>query len=192
MAAGVLATGKSLRVAALTLLSVVWAESMTATSSSKGVECSSSVVGSGLAACRRRKIALARGGMHGGLRSPAWRRAWRAPSACARRAGRRALGRARAMRSLCASKRSRLRLARGGRGRIGERRPRHHRDAIDGAGRDAQLAAGAKLGDDGMHLLARADDGIDGAGRQALGAADAARLVDQRDERRALRRRWPG
>ena len=54
IAAGVLATGKSLRVAALTLLSVVCAESITATSSSKGEPCSSSVVGAGFAALRRR------------------------------------------------------------------------------------------------------------------------------------------
>lgn len=37
MASGVLATGNSLAVALLTLTSVAWAESVTATSSSKGV-----------------------------------------------------------------------------------------------------------------------------------------------------------
>jgi len=54
IAAGVLATGKRLRVAALTLLSVVCAESMTATSSSKGEPYLSSVVGAGFAARSRR------------------------------------------------------------------------------------------------------------------------------------------
>jgi hypothetical protein len=51
---GVLATGNSLAVATFTLLSVAWAESTTATSSSKGVVCSSSLFGSGIAAARRR------------------------------------------------------------------------------------------------------------------------------------------
>src|SRR5579872_6227062 len=63
MAAGVLAMGKSLRVAALTLLSVVWAESMTAASNSNAVLYSSSVVGLGFAACNRRKIARRRAGV---------------------------------------------------------------------------------------------------------------------------------
>jgi len=47
---GCLRPGNSLRVAALTLLSVVCADSMTAASSSKGVSWSSSVVGLGFAA----------------------------------------------------------------------------------------------------------------------------------------------
>src|SRR3954468_6203762 len=50
MACGVLATGKSLRVALFPPTSVAWAESSTAASNSKGVVNSSSVVGSGLAA----------------------------------------------------------------------------------------------------------------------------------------------
>src|SRR3989338_8056078 len=56
IACGVLATGNSCRVAALTLTSVACAESSTATSSSNGVRYSSSVAGCGFAACRRRKI----------------------------------------------------------------------------------------------------------------------------------------
>src|SRR5215472_3933812 len=57
MAAGVLATGNSTLVAAFTLLSVVCAESMTATSSSNGEPCTSSVVGVGFALRSRRKMA---------------------------------------------------------------------------------------------------------------------------------------
>src|SRR5471030_106797 len=40
-------------------------------------------------------------------------------------------------------------------------RDRDHGDAIDRAGRYAQVAAGAELGDDRMHLLRRPDDCID-------------------------------
>ena len=57
IAAGVLATGKSFAVALFTPLSVACADSTTATSSSNGVACSSSVVGIGLASRRRSKIA---------------------------------------------------------------------------------------------------------------------------------------
>jgi hypothetical protein len=53
MARGERATGKSLRVTAFTLLSVACADRITATSSSNGVEYSSSVVGFGLAARNR-------------------------------------------------------------------------------------------------------------------------------------------
>src|SRR5690606_30843268 len=56
IACGVFATGKSFAVALFTPTSVACAERMTATSSSKGVEYSSSVVGSGLASRRRLKI----------------------------------------------------------------------------------------------------------------------------------------
>ncbi|MOA19318.1 hypothetical protein D3C78_1396900 [compost metagenome] len=56
MAAGVLATGNSLAVALFTPTSVAWAERITATSSSKVLAYSSSVVGSGLSSFRRRKI----------------------------------------------------------------------------------------------------------------------------------------
>ncbi len=52
MACGVFATGNSLRVALFTPTSVACADSSTAASSSKGVLYSSSVSGSGLAACR--------------------------------------------------------------------------------------------------------------------------------------------
>ncbi len=57
IAAGVLATGKSFAVALFTPLSVAWAESTTATSSSNGVRWASSDCGCGLAARRRSKIA---------------------------------------------------------------------------------------------------------------------------------------
>ena len=63
---------------------------------------------------------------------------------------------------------------------------RDHHDAIHRTGRDAQLAPGTQLRDDGVSELLRADDGIDGAGGEAFDAADAARFVDLRDERRAL------
>ena len=56
IASGVRATGNSLRVAALTLLSVACAERMTPTSNSNGVSYSSSVVGCGFAARKRSKI----------------------------------------------------------------------------------------------------------------------------------------
>src|SRR5687768_10303037 len=54
--AGVLAMGKSFLVARFTPLSVAWAESTTATSSSKGEPYSSSVVGCGLADRKRVNI----------------------------------------------------------------------------------------------------------------------------------------
>src|SRR5205807_2472512 len=75
------------------------------------------------------------------------------------------------------------------RGRLGcvrESAPRRHTDAVDRAGRHAQLAARAQREDDGVHLVVCADDRIDRAGRQALGAADADFLIDLRDQRRAL------
>jgi hypothetical protein len=48
-----------------------------------------------------------------------------------------------------------------------------HADAVDRAGGEAEFAAGAVGGDDGVHLLGGADDGIDRAGLDAQGAADA-------------------
>ena len=57
MAWGVRATGKSLRVARFTPLSVACADRITAISSSKGVVYSSSVRGAGLAAFSRLKMA---------------------------------------------------------------------------------------------------------------------------------------
>ena len=53
-----MAPGKSFAGARFTPTSVAWAESITAISNSKGVPKSSSVVGSGLAARRRAKIAV--------------------------------------------------------------------------------------------------------------------------------------
>ena len=64
IAAGVLATGKSVRVARFTPLSVAWAESTTATSSSKGVEYSSSLFGSGIASREPPEELLAPGRAH--------------------------------------------------------------------------------------------------------------------------------
>lgn len=52
-------------------------------------------------------------------------------------------------------------------------RQRLHVDAVDGAGRQAQVTAGAFVGDDGVHQLCGADDGIDRAGLNAFGATDA-------------------
>jgi hypothetical protein len=111
MAAGVLAMGKSLRVARFTPLSVACAESTTATSSSKGVVCSSSLFGSGIARARRRKnSAVSRGSFVGGQ---------------ARLALQRLDGEARCARA----------VPRAGKVRRGQRRHRRERDAIDRAGR---------------------------------------------------------
>src|SRR5271157_1936334 len=57
MAAGVSAVRNRPAVALFTLLSVAWAERITATSSSKGVRYLSSVRGAGLPACSREKMA---------------------------------------------------------------------------------------------------------------------------------------
>ena len=48
----------------------------------------------------------------------------------------------------------------------------HHRDAIHGAGRQAQFATGAFAGDHRVHQLARAHDGIHRAGIDAFAATD--------------------
>ena len=48
-----------------------------------------------------------------------------------------------------------------------------HLDAVYGAWRYAQLAAGASIGDDGVHEFGCADDGVNRAGLDAFGAADA-------------------
>src|ERR1700752_459688 len=177
MAAGVLATGNSTRVAAFTLLSVVCAESMTATSSSNGELCTSSVVGFGFAARSRRKMAarvagrtacdlarrpLARGDEGGALPGPRSDSPAVGAIACTVVLG----GRCRR--------------------RLGEARARHHRDAVDRTGCDAELAPGAEREHDGVHLFARAHDRIDGAGRQATGAADAGFLVALCHELRPL------
>jgi hypothetical protein len=52
-----------------------------------------------------------------------------------------------------------------------------YRDAVDGTGRQAQLAAGAFCGDHRMHELRRSDNGIDRARLDAQRAADARRLL---------------
>src|SRR3954466_6050326 len=61
-------------------------------------------------------------------------------------------------------------------------RPRSRRggyvDAVDRAGRQAQLAADAPLLDDRVHEALRADDGVDRAGIDAARTADAVRFVD--------------
>src|SRR5687767_2977661 len=58
---------------------------------------------------------------------------------------------------------------------------RHHGDAVDRAGRDAQRAADAPRLDHRVHELRRADDGVDRTGVDAPRAADAAAFVDQGD-----------
>ena len=73
--------------------------------------------------------------------------------------------------------------------RVGQRGDGLERDAVDRAGRDAQLAAGAPRRDHRVHELRGADDRVHRAGLDALGAADADRLVDDRDLRRAVERR---
>ena len=55
------------------------------------------------------------------------------------------------------------------------------RDAVDGAGREAELAARAMRREHGVHRLRNADDRVDGARARAQVAADAVRLVDARD-----------
>ena len=65
-------------------------------------------------------------------------------------------------------------------------------DAIDGAGRQAQLAAGAAVGEDVVLVPRRADDRVHGAGQDALGAADAAAVVDGGDAARRAPARSSG
>jgi hypothetical protein len=57
----------------------------------------------------------------------------------------------------------------------------HHRDAVHRAGRQAQFAAGAFLRNDGVHALARAENGVDRADIQAFAAADAGVLFNNGD-----------
>src|SRR5205823_8706829 len=68
----------------------------------------------------------------------------------------------------------------------GELRHRHECDAVDGTGRNAELASRAPRRDHGVHALGRADDRVHGARLDALGAADAGRLVDHGGLRRAV------
>ena len=63
---------------------------------------------------------------------------------------------------------------------------RHQRDAVHRARGHAQLAAGAQLGDHGVHPLRRADDAIHRAGLDAQRAADTPALVDHRQQARAF------
>src|SRR3990167_4419984 len=60
-------------------------------------------------------------------------------------------------------------------------RRRDEGDAVHGAGRQAELAAGAVCGDHRVHESLRARDRVHRAGVDAARAADAARFVDQRD-----------
>ena len=64
-----------------------------------------------------------------------------------------------------------------------------HRNAIHGAGRQAQLASGAAVGNDGVHQLRRADDRVGRTRLNAKRAADARRFIDAGDDRgrRAVR-----
>jgi hypothetical protein len=61
-----------------------------------------------------------------------------------------------------------------------------HADAVYWARGDAEIAAGAKIGQYGMHLLGRADDGVDRTGLDAQGTAYAVFFIDQRYGARAL------
>ena len=54
-------------------------------------------------------------------------------------------------------------------------------DAVDGAGRNTQFAAGAPVGDHGMHQLRRTHDRIDRTGGDAQRASDARGFVDPRE-----------
>ena len=55
----------------------------------------------------------------------------------------------------------------------------NHVDAVDGAGGNAQAAAGAFVADDGVHQFGRSHNGIDRAGADAGGTADADGFVNQ-------------
>lgn len=71
-----------------------------------------------------------------------------------------------------------------------------HLDAIDRAGRQAQVTAGAFAGNDRVHQLGGADDGIDRAGLDALGATDAFGFANTGDlgrcaaAQRVRRKQW--
>lgn len=57
----------------------------------------------------------------------------------------------------------------------------YHRDAISGTDRQAFDATGAVVCDNGMQLLCSAEDGVGRTNLEAERAADAIRLIDQRD-----------
>lgn len=61
-----------------------------------------------------------------------------------------------------------------------------HGNAIDRAGRDAQVAAGAQVGEHRMHLLRGAHDGVDRAGLYAKRTTYAQRFVNHRDRSRTF------
>ena len=63
---------------------------------------------------------------------------------------------------------------------FGERSQLDHVNAVDGAGWDTQIAAGAEPGQHGVHLLGAADDCVHRTGMDAKHAADATRFVNQR------------
>jgi hypothetical protein len=65
-------------------------------------------------------------------------------------------------------------------------RSRPHFDAIDRAGRQAQLASRAAIGQNGMHIFGGAYDGVHGTGCETTRAPDAARFVDPSDARWGL------
>src|SRR5688572_30692282 len=177
MASGVRATGNSLRVTAFTLLSVACAERITATSNSNGVWYSSSVVGLGLAARNLSKMARR---LTEFMSQRSFRRM--GPAFLLGKNGG-ALARASLdarvvgfeTRPIVGS------IRQGQRGMRGTREQRDHADAVDRAGCDAQLAAGAEFRDHGVHHARCAHDGVDRAGRQTPGATDAAILVDAGD-----------
>ena len=186
----------------LTDLSVAWADSSTAISSWNGVSYSSSVVGFGLAACRRAKIS-AFGGVHG---RGALRRAGRGParirwrSVCGLRPVRppryraaRGVGdlgghQARVVRRQ--TRQARLMAAMALAADVGvlggpASSCRHHVDAVDRTGRHAQITAGAPVGQHRVHALVGADDGVHRTGLDAERAADAMGLVDARHQQQA-------
>lgn len=63
------------------------------------------------------------------------------------------------------------------------RLPGNHIDAVDRAGFNAEITAGAFVGDHGMHDFRRAQDRIDGTGLNAFSAADALCFSDVGDQR---------
>src|SRR5690606_21338971 len=63
---------------------------------------------------------------------------------------------------------------------------RDHADAVDRAGRHAQIAAGAAVGNDGMHELVRAQDGVGGTGLYAQRTAYAVGVIDRRRHQGAV------
>ena len=63
---------------------------------------------------------------------------------------------------------------------------RTQRDAIDRAGRDAELAARAERRKHGVHALGPADDRVDRTRGDAQRAADAGRFIDHRERKRRL------